>query len=1467
MFRSLRYCLLFPTLLTAAGLPAVRLEANRGQADSQVQFIARARNQFVYLTRGGLVFDPAGGPSITLTFPNTAPADWQPAGPAIDTATYLIGRDPSQWIRGAPRYERVLWKNAWPGIDVAVYAAGNQLEYDLIAAPHADLRRITLQIPNSRLRKDGSITAGNWTQHPPRLYQAGTTIAGRFEQTAPGQYRLRAAAYDHRLPLIIDPVIEFASYLGGEGLDEITAVGDGWAAGNTRSLGFPGNPALRRNQDVFLCTFAPPVSTAVLPLGCVVFGGSGDEELVAAAPSQNFQFTIAGTTTSRDLPTNTSPASSFYHGGASDGFLATLSSRSAPSGPLSSEYIGGSGEDRIHAMDYSGSSVAGSTDSPDLPVREGVSWQSTPGGGRDGFYWSRGGFLSYLGGSGDDAIYAIGNYSGRVFLAGETRSTGLAFQNGTLQGASDGLLAELQYTATGATLPPLLYRVGGSGEDAITSLAGAPDPRHPFTFRESPLTLALAGHTTSPGLSSGPTTHAGARDAFAALWHVPNRTLLWTRYLGGSGDDAAWAVAQNPAGDVYVGGGTRSTDLPTIEALQPSANGGEDGFFAFLDAEGAIRQLSYYGGAGDDRIRAAFALPTGFARFGGSTNSSSLPVLLPLRPRNDAPEGFVADVSPGYLLGPSSVVLAKDGALELLQVPARTASRVVTYRSSDASRVRLRASGFPPGEAAVSGNGVVLEALSDSGEVDIIASAPEMLPKTIRVRLYPGAFFSAGYTPSLLSTSAAPVRLSAWYHAVDPATGNALGHSLALRGDITPPLFRWTSSDPSVLRIGYHNNGSPLAYPQSPGQATVRFSADGFSVADDGFPFTVAPPTPRLPNELRIARDFQAFLDIFAIAAAFNRRGTLTARSEDPTRLLIAAGPTMPGSAQATIDLSNFNTRLYFQALDGSGQVRVLFSSTEFPGEVPFPITLEEPILRAGAPRPPDFISTDLELAPPNTFVLSTQLLTGTTAQQRRPGAPDLFVRIRNSAPHIVALNRDTIRVGDASEQFILRPVAEGTAELTVDTIPGTVRVLTPTLTVRVRPLPTPAATSLGNLPRRIFAGKDLLASVAFGHLGGPVTVTVGDPSLLQILSSSTGTSQLTTSAVNGSVSFSVYGVRPGQTSLTIQFDTGERGQIPVDVLASGPVPDFLSPGQLAIRAYAIDEASGVAISRQPLRPGVSMDVSLRTEGAITLSANRVTLSAANPLAPVAFTPAQPTDAAVIAEPAAGSGFVFSRSSRLEFTRPAPSAFAPPVRSLLLRLDELYRLSMNLPRGATLTSSDGLKLGLSLSPAAPFARSIATVEAGAPVYLHALAAEDDATITIQAPFADTTQIGIIFAPPSISVSSPPGPGIPVGRTVDLQVIHEPSTRRPGAPAPGPITLRSSDPTVLEVSATFLDSSGSVRLIARKEGLAQIMITPPPGVVAPAPLWIPVTPAPALPLAAWPLGLQAVTNAGTAAVAR
>lgn len=220
---------------------------------------------------------------MQLVGANPDPAiDWQDELPG--KANYLKGNDPVQWRGGVATYAKVRYPAVYPGIDLVYYGRQRQLEYDFIAAPGADPKAIRLNFSgtdSARLDAAGDLLLhapdGELRLHKPVVYQ---TVGGR-RQNVNGRFVLhdaalgkgqdegksqqvgsQVAAYDAAQPLVIDPVLVYSTYLGGNDFDwgrsiAVDSAGSAYVTGGTSSSSdFPTvnakNPAFWGDRDAFV---------------------------------------------------------------------------------------------------------------------------------------------------------------------------------------------------------------------------------------------------------------------------------------------------------------------------------------------------------------------------------------------------------------------------------------------------------------------------------------------------------------------------------------------------------------------------------------------------------------------------------------------------------------------------------------------------------------------------------------------------------------------------------------------------------------------------------------------------------------------------------------------------------------------------------------------------------------------------------------------------------------------------------------------------------------------------------------------------------------------------------------------------------------------------------------------------------------------------------------------------------------
>jgi hypothetical protein len=606
-------------------------EANHGQADGRVRFLARGRGYRLFLTGDEAVLDFAGGRTpLRLRPAGARPAALRGEGPLPGRSHYFAGQDPGRWVVNVPSFERVRYEAVYPGVDLVFHEREGRLEYDFEVGPGQDPGRVALEVSGARsLRIDAegrlvlATREGEVVWRKPVAYQLRGSerllVESRYVRRGRRRVGFAVGAYDRSRPLVIDPVLAYSTHLGGGGADAghaiaADAAGNAYVAGETASLNFPGTGSLRGPTDAFVTKLDP---TGAIRLYSVYLGGSGNEVGRAVAVDAAGNATVAGETDSSDFPA-TAGAFQGQIGEGRDGFVARLDA----AGMLTyATYLGGTGMDqgdRISgiALDAAGNAVVvGRTDSDDFPTTPGVLFPTFRGLDFDGFVAKLDPraagpasllFSTFLGGSRNDAAFGVAvDAAGNIHVAGGTNSADFpaganAYQPSSTAGSTDAF-----YTRLDAAAASVLYStfLGGSASNE----------------RANGVALDAAGRAVVVGQTEAadfPTKNAlqatlgGPIDAFVAKFDPSasgDASLLYSTFLGGSGIDTARAVAVDAGGQTYVTGQTGSNgSFPISNAVQATYGGGAyDAYVTKLDAAGTARLYSTYLGGSDTEGTAA----------------------------------------------------------------------------------------------------------------------------------------------------------------------------------------------------------------------------------------------------------------------------------------------------------------------------------------------------------------------------------------------------------------------------------------------------------------------------------------------------------------------------------------------------------------------------------------------------------------------------------------------------------------------------------------------------------------------------------------------------------------------------------------------------------------------------------------------------------------------------------------------
>jgi hypothetical protein len=677
-----------------AALP-LSFEANWGQTDPRVNFLSRGRGFTLFLTDREAVLTLKNSSAAALRLQllgANAHALLAGSDELPGKANYFIGNDRSKWRTNVPTYAKVRYASVYPGVDLVYYGTqGGELEYDFVVAPGADPQAIALGIETQehaplRINSQGDLVValpnGNVQLHKPVVYQTAsdslprTVVEGHFALDVQNHVRFDLGPYNHSRPLIIDPVLVYATYVGGSGGDTGFAIAvdtslDAYFAGVTNSTNFPtaGSPYQSSYQGTGDAFVTKINSSGTALLYSTYLGGSGGSTTATAiALSTGNNIFITGNTDSAYFPTFAPPSGTTTtypfqqnYGGDTDAFVTQLNATG--SSLVYSSYLGGNGFDQGQgiAVDSSGNAyVTGSTQSTNFPITSNP-LQATKNGSQNAFVTKVNFtgealvYSTYLGGSEADTAQSIHvDSSGNAYIAGYTFSSnfptvpaGHAIQN-TLAGGADAFVAELNAAGTALTFSTFL---GGTGNDEAYGLA-----------LDGSNNIYITGYTVS---SNFPTTTGafqpslrGPSNAFVSKLSAGGASLLYSTYLGGSGTDKGTAIAVTSGGVAFVTGSTNSSDFPTANPIQATLGLSSSNYCSGVPCPDAfVTQLNpsatgnplvystYLGGSGYDSGQAIALDSTGDPYITGSTSSTNFPVTSPPNSVSIAPPPYKSSLT------------------------------------------------------------------------------------------------------------------------------------------------------------------------------------------------------------------------------------------------------------------------------------------------------------------------------------------------------------------------------------------------------------------------------------------------------------------------------------------------------------------------------------------------------------------------------------------------------------------------------------------------------------------------------------------------------------------------------------------------------------------------------------------------------------------------------------------------------
>ena len=665
-------------------LPLI-FEANRGQTDASVKFLTRGEGYTAFLTSSGLTLSlrspevATANKSLQLNFlgarENSSVSGEEKQSGSVN---YFLGSNPARWHTNVPTYGEVRYNDIYPGIDLLYHGTGRQLEYDFEVRPGSDPRAIKFEVQGAdqiTLDVQGNLVlkvdSGELRLQCPVVYQRlhgrRVIVDGAYVVKDSSHVSFEVAHYDASKPLVIDPVLIYASYLGGTGADQANGIavdgtGNVYLAGTTTSVDFPGASLGNLAQGTNHVFVAKLNAAGTNLIYADYIGGNGTDAAAALVLDSANEVYVTGSTQSSNFPTIN--AYQPTEPGPNSGFLTRVSADGSTL--VYSTYLGGSTLDQPTgiALDGTGEAyVAGYTMSANFPVANAYQPSALANGsGVFGTY----GFLTKFSADGSSLVYSTyfaGNLNGiapgpgdrtmrpiadrsgslppysaisalaldangNAYLAGTTNTYNFPTTTGTYlttnTAPANNVVGFVGKFSSSGSLDYSTYFYGSTGDD-ITITGIAVDGTGSAYISGSAVSDGTFPVTATSICNPG-TDGTACGQAYVTKFDPAGATLMYSTFLGPYNYANPQAITLDSSDDAYIVAQTESASFQTSNAIE-SYSDQHDLIVVEIDPVASMQLFaSYLGGSGNDTPGGIAVDASGNIYVAGTTSSTDFPI-------------------------------------------------------------------------------------------------------------------------------------------------------------------------------------------------------------------------------------------------------------------------------------------------------------------------------------------------------------------------------------------------------------------------------------------------------------------------------------------------------------------------------------------------------------------------------------------------------------------------------------------------------------------------------------------------------------------------------------------------------------------------------------------------------------------------------------------------------------------------
>lgn len=573
--------------------------------------------------------------------------------------SYIKGIDESKWIECISSYNKIKYEEIYQGIDLVFYENNKQLEFDFIVKSEGNINNIEINIEgSSNIELDNSgalnilLNQSKLTIHRPNSFQyinENLIPINSSLKISNNKITFEVENYDKTVELIIDPILEFSTYLGSTNEDRLTSIvvdkyENIYIGGYTWTIGYdnqPLNPNFNSNFDIYI--------TKINKYGNIEFttylGGSGSDYCNDIIVDEEGSIYLTGKTNSTDFPMRNSIPTYSTNQGEDDIFISKIrinynDNLGVETSQLTfSTYFGGSNNDCANALalkNINNLYITGTTQSPDF---ENYSTIYNFQNGTDIFLTqininenpgdtSTIEYSTLLGGTDGGANTIAVDELNNVYIGGYAKTRDFPCTDGS---DTSFLGVEAAYTLKFSETKDILYANyrGTNGINEATSIE-VDINENIYLLVNSKLNLESNNVSTiyiidKNGNETKKKTITGNQDIFGS------------------------SIALDSNGYIYIGGYTNSSDLYLLNSLF-NYSGGMDGFLIKMNSNGDIKFSSYLGGSEDDYARGIAIDNNSNMYIAGDTLSQNFPMKNEIQNYNGDYDVFVSKISQGRYL-------------------------------------------------------------------------------------------------------------------------------------------------------------------------------------------------------------------------------------------------------------------------------------------------------------------------------------------------------------------------------------------------------------------------------------------------------------------------------------------------------------------------------------------------------------------------------------------------------------------------------------------------------------------------------------------------------------------------------------------------------------------------------------------------------------------------------------------------